>query len=58
MKKKYSEVIKELSDKELLQSLFLTQILLLVVSSAILGAIFMDNIAAFLQLFNCVIRAF
>lgn len=51
MKKNYSELIKQLSDKELLQSLFLTQILLLVVS-AILGAIFFEDVSAFFQLFN------
>jgi uncharacterized protein len=51
MKKRYSEVFKQLSDKELLQSLFITQILLLVVS-ATLGVIILDNVSTFFQLFN------
>ncbi len=51
MKKNYRELIKELSDKELLQSLYVTQVLLLSVA-AVLGAIFFEDVSTFIQLFN------
>ncbi|MFE8695620.1 CPBP family intramembrane glutamic endopeptidase [Cytobacillus sp. FJAT-53684] len=51
MKDKYSGVIKELSDKELLFHLYLTQIILLTISG-ILGMILMDSFVEFLRLFQ------
>ncbi|MBS4191071.1 CPBP family intramembrane metalloprotease [Bacillus sp. FJAT-49705] len=50
MKDKYSELIKELSDRELLFHLYLTQVILLVISS-ILGIILFDRFSDFLNLF-------
>ncbi|QED48467.1 CPBP family intramembrane glutamic endopeptidase [Cytobacillus dafuensis] len=50
MKNKYSELIKELSDRELLFHLYLTQVILLAIS-AILGLILFDHISDFLNLF-------
>lgn len=47
----YRNLIKGLSDKELLFHLYLTQLILLIIS-VILGLIFMDSISEFFGLFN------
>ncbi|NMD70284.1 CPBP family intramembrane metalloprotease [Bacillus sp. DNRA2] len=51
MKNRYTDLIKELSDRELLFHLFITQVILMVVA-VILGFILFDNITDFFQLFN------
>lgn len=51
MKKNYRELIKELSEKELLQSLYVTQIFLLIVAAG-LGAFLFEDVSTFIQLFN------
>lgn len=51
MKDKYAGIIKELSDKELLFHLYLTQIILLTISS-ILGIILFDSFRDFFGLFK------
>ncbi|WP_147533821.1 CPBP family intramembrane glutamic endopeptidase [Bacillus marasmi] len=51
MKNRYTDLIKELSERELLFHLYLTQLLLLVVA-IILGTILFDNFQEFYQLFN------
>ncbi|WP_026584186.1 CPBP family intramembrane glutamic endopeptidase [Bacillus sp. J33] len=50
MKKKYAAIIKELSDKELLYHLYITQMLLLVISF-ILGILLFDSFTDFFDLF-------
>ncbi|RYI31292.1 CPBP family intramembrane metalloprotease [Bacillus infantis] len=50
MKKKHMEIIKELSDKDLLFHLYATQLLLLVIS-AILGFILFNDFSSFFDLF-------
>lgn len=47
----YRDLIKGLTDKELLFHLYLTQLILLIIS-VILGLIFMDSISEFFRLFN------
>jgi uncharacterized protein len=51
MKSRYNDVIKQLSDKELLMNLYATQILVLTISF-ILGIIFFDKWSEFFQLFK------
>lgn len=51
MQNKYKKIIGELSDKELLINLFLTQLLIIAVSF-ILGWFLFDDIASFLDLFK------
>lgn len=51
MKEKYNGLIKELSDRELLFHLYLTQVILLVIS-VILSMILFDSFRDFLDLFN------
>ena len=51
MKNKYKEIIDELSDKELVKHLYLTQLLLIIISSA-LGWFLFDTLESFLQLFD------
>lgn len=51
MKNRYTDLIKELSDRELLFHLYITQVILMVVA-VILGFILFDNITDFFQLFN------
>lgn len=51
MKDKYNGLIKELSDRELLFHLYLTQVILLVIS-VILSMILFDSFLDFLDLFN------
>ena len=51
MKKKYTEVIKELTDKELLFHLYLTQVILFIIS-IILSLILFQRYSDFLSLFN------
>lgn len=51
MKNRYTELIKDLSDKELLFHLYLTQLILLVVSF-VLGIILFDHRSTFFSLFN------
>lgn len=51
MKDKYNGLIKELSDKELLFHLYLTQVILLVISG-VLSMILFDSFQEFLDLFN------
>jgi membrane protease YdiL (CAAX protease family) len=51
MKKKYADIIKGLTDKELLFHLYMTQILLLIISF-ILGIILFDSLSVFLDLFR------
>lgn len=51
MKKKYADIIKDLSDKELLFHLYLTQLVLLIVSF-ISGIILFDPVADFFHLFK------
>ncbi|MCA1036055.1 CPBP family intramembrane metalloprotease [Bacillus infantis] len=50
MKKKHMEIIKELSDKDLLFHLYVTQLLLLAIS-AILGFILFNDFSSFFDLF-------
>lgn len=51
MKKKYEEIIKELSDRELMFHLYVTQIVLLVIS-LVLGWILFDSFSSFAELFK------
>ncbi|MBP2240712.1 membrane protease YdiL (CAAX protease family) [Cytobacillus eiseniae] len=51
MKNKHAEMIKELSDRELVFHLYLTQIILLTIA-VILGMILFDDVGEFTQLFN------
>lgn len=51
MKNRYTELIKDLSDKELIFHLYLTQLILLVVSF-VLGIILFDHRSTFFSLFN------
>lgn len=51
MKDKYNGLIKELTDKELLFHLYVTQVILLVISS-ILSIILFDSFRDFLDIFN------
>ncbi|MFS0592613.1 CPBP family intramembrane glutamic endopeptidase [Cytobacillus horneckiae] len=51
MRDKYSDIVKELTDRELLFHLYLTQLLLLVIS-LILGFLLFDSFSDFTALFN------
>lgn len=51
MKKKYEEIIEELSDREIVFHLIATQLLLLIIS-VILGFILFDSFSAFKELFK------
>lgn len=51
MKNKQAELIKQLTDKQLLYNLFLTQIIILTIS-LFLGMILFEDFSAFLNLFN------
>ncbi|WP_318508542.1 type II CAAX endopeptidase family protein [Bacillus sp. T3] len=51
MKNRYTELIKDLSDKELLFHLYLTQLILLAISF-VLGIILFDHRSTFFSLFN------
>ena len=51
MKNKQAELINQLTDKQLLYNLFLTQIIILTIS-LFLGMILFEDISAFLNLFN------
>lgn len=51
MKNRYTELIKDLSDKELIFHLYLTQLILLAVSF-VLGIILFDHRSTFFSLFN------
>ncbi|MBB6444734.1 CPBP family intramembrane glutamic endopeptidase [Bacillus benzoevorans] len=51
MKKNYFELIKEIPDKELLKSLYVTQILLLTIA-LLLGVFLFDSFQAFVDLIN------
>ncbi len=51
MKSKYEELIEELSDKELLKHLYLTQVILVVIS-IIIGSLLFDSLKSFLELFD------
>lgn len=51
MKKKYEEIIKELSDREIVFHLVATQVLLIIIS-IILGFILFDSFSAFYELFQ------
>ena len=53
MKKKYFNLIKDISDKDLIFSLYFTQLLLLTIAF-ILGIFLFDSVSAFLELiYNC-----
>lgn len=51
MKRNYFELIKEIPDRELLKSLYVTQILLLTIA-LFLGLFLFDSLSSFLALFN------
>lgn len=51
MKNKYEELIDELSDKELLKHLYMTQVIL-VVLSVVIGYFLFDSLKSFLELFD------
>ncbi|MGJ7919949.1 lysostaphin resistance A-like protein [Neobacillus sp. LXY-4] len=51
MKNRYNELIKELSEKELLFHLYLTQLILFIISF-IIGIFLIDDYSAFFQLFD------
>jgi uncharacterized protein len=51
MKKKYFNLIKDISDKDLILSLYFTQLLLLTIAF-ILGIFLFDSVSAFLELFT------
>ncbi len=51
MKNRYNEIIKNLSEKELILNLYVTQILLIGISF-VLAIIFFENWSDFFQLFN------
>ncbi|GLB58030.1 CPBP family intramembrane glutamic endopeptidase [Cytobacillus sp. NCCP-133] len=51
MKKNYTDIIRDLTDKELLFHLYITQILLLIISF-ILGILLFDSLSDFLDLFR------
>jgi|LSQX01.1.fsa_nt_gb membrane protease YdiL (CAAX protease family) len=50
-KKKYQQLVSELSDKELLLNLFLTNVLVIIIA-VILGFFFFDSFAEFWKIFN------
>lgn len=50
MNNKYKELIKEISDREMLYHLYATQVILIIISF-VLGLILFDNLSSFLDLF-------
>lgn len=51
MRNKYIDILEELSDKELVKHLYMTQLLLTIIS-AVMGWFLFDRLESFLQLFN------